>query len=41
MSARQYVTTWRKFLPDQIVSDPVGRDATAFFDQVLIEALKP
>lgn len=39
LSALQYVKRWQRFLPDQLVDQPVGAEATAFFDQVLSAAL--
>lgn len=35
LSARQRVSRWQKFVPDQLVAEPQGPGATAFFDQVL------
>lgn len=40
MSALQHVTRWQRFLPDQLVAEPTGAAATAFFDQVLKTAFK-
>jgi serine/threonine-protein kinase len=41
MLARQRVTRWQKFLPDQVVAEPTGPDATAFFDHVTKAAFSP
>jgi serine/threonine protein kinase len=40
ISALQHVNRWQRFLPDQLVAEPTGSDATAFFDQVLKTAFK-
>jgi eukaryotic-like serine/threonine-protein kinase len=41
MTACQFVTSWRRFMPVQFVEDPAGPEATAFFDQVLRAACRP
>lgn len=38
LSGFQRVSQWRRVLPDQIVSDPVGKEAAGFFEAILVAA---
>jgi serine/threonine protein kinase len=40
ISAFQQVNRWQRFVPDQILAEPTGSEATAFFDQVLKAAFR-
>ncbi|MEI9937259.1 MAG: protein kinase [Pseudomonadota bacterium] len=40
LSGLQYVTRWQRFVPDVLVAQPTGPEATAFFDQVVKAALR-
>jgi eukaryotic-like serine/threonine-protein kinase len=38
LSGFQHVSQWRRVVPDQIVLDPLGKDAAGFFDAMLVAA---
>lgn len=40
LSGLQRVTHWRRVRPDQIVADPLGREAAGFFEAMLVAATK-